>query len=568
MSSGVQGAGSPETEAEAAPGTTSPRSDTGRGIDPEERDGDLRSPSRRQWLTALTGAAVGSVVVVGSVDRADAAPAGVVDTTSDQTIGGVKTFLAAPVVPASAFPQGAVQGLVTTLAGKQDTIKPGTFVAPGDPVAPSVPGANSGTRYVGGTASGAPTTGTFAVGDFVIDRTGGVWVCIVAGTPGNWVQAGVGKVVEPLTLQKTLFVSSGSGGSTGGQAVPGIAFADDPSIGIRRMPNGPGYKGIEVILDGDVALQIFADNDRNAVAVVGFGTNRTIWQSTAGHNFFSQSGHHEWESADGDVLTHTGYVLGTSTGKSIRYTTDATEKPACPLQAQAAPGVNAQEWLGSDAHMMGAFNEDDCFELFQPGKGVRMRSPNGTRWRVTVNDTGQLAVSKDDAAPPPAPLPPTAASDDFNRSDRPLAGDNGWNVRVGGFSIVSNAAAVTNHVGFDLAVRECSLADCRLGVHVTGAAAGLAFRWTDNNNYWFATGSSVSRFKDGILTDVLGYFRGTQPGDFLEIELNGSSIKMFMNGVQLGSTITDTFNASSTQHGLSATALGSGWDDFIVAALA
>lgn len=51
-------------------------------------------------------------------------------------------------------------------------------------------GATAATRYVGGTASGAPVAGTFAVGDFIIDRTGKVYVCTVAGTPGTWTQVG------------------------------------------------------------------------------------------------------------------------------------------------------------------------------------------------------------------------------------------------------------------------------------------------------------------------------------------------------------------------------------------
>lgn len=47
-------------------------------------------------------------------------------------------------------------------------------------------GATSASRYVGGTTSGAPVSGTFAVGDFVVDRTGQVWECLTAGTPGTW----------------------------------------------------------------------------------------------------------------------------------------------------------------------------------------------------------------------------------------------------------------------------------------------------------------------------------------------------------------------------------------------
>jgi hypothetical protein len=57
----------------------------------------------------------------------------------------------------------------------------------GDGYPLSLTGATAATRYVGGTASGAPASGTFAVGDFSIDQTGAVYVCTVAGTPGTWV---------------------------------------------------------------------------------------------------------------------------------------------------------------------------------------------------------------------------------------------------------------------------------------------------------------------------------------------------------------------------------------------
>ena len=53
-------------------------------------------------------------------------------------------------------------------------------------------GATSATRYVGATASGAPASGTFAVGDFVITHAGQVYVCTTAGTPGTWTQIGGG----------------------------------------------------------------------------------------------------------------------------------------------------------------------------------------------------------------------------------------------------------------------------------------------------------------------------------------------------------------------------------------
>ena len=52
-------------------------------------------------------------------------------------------------------------------------------------------GATAASRYAGATTFGAPTTGTFAVGDYVVDQSGAMYVCIVAGTPGTWQLSGV-----------------------------------------------------------------------------------------------------------------------------------------------------------------------------------------------------------------------------------------------------------------------------------------------------------------------------------------------------------------------------------------
>jgi len=56
----------------------------------------------------------------------------------------------------------------------------------------SLTGAVAATRYVGGTASIAPTTGTFAIGDFVITQAGSIYTCVGAGSPGTWTQVSGG----------------------------------------------------------------------------------------------------------------------------------------------------------------------------------------------------------------------------------------------------------------------------------------------------------------------------------------------------------------------------------------
>lgn len=65
--------------------------------------------------------------------------------------------------------------LATTGADTADT-----FTANG------LTGAVAASRYAGATSSGHPITGTFAVGDFVLDHVGALWVCTTAGTPGTW----------------------------------------------------------------------------------------------------------------------------------------------------------------------------------------------------------------------------------------------------------------------------------------------------------------------------------------------------------------------------------------------
>ena len=78
-------------------------------------------------------------------------------------------------------------------------------------------GAGYPTRYVGATASGSPTYGAFEVGDFVIDRTGVMYICTAAGIPGTWKSAASlylpltgGTVSGAVTLSALLTLNAGT----------------------------------------------------------------------------------------------------------------------------------------------------------------------------------------------------------------------------------------------------------------------------------------------------------------------------------------------------------------------
>lgn len=75
-------------------------------------------------------------------------------------------------------------------------------------------GATQAARFVGATTTGAPASGTFAVGDVVVAQDGHVFVCTVAGTPGTWVDVAAGATVSYATPAIVLGSSAAAGAAS------------------------------------------------------------------------------------------------------------------------------------------------------------------------------------------------------------------------------------------------------------------------------------------------------------------------------------------------------------------
>lgn len=95
----------------------------------------------------------------------------------------------------------------------------GGAVSVADLIITGLSGATASVRFVGATASGAPVSGTFAVGDVVVDQTGKFQLCTVAGSPGTWVA-----------------ISSGSTGPTGATGPQGSTGAPGPISVVSSTP--------------------------------------------------------------------------------------------------------------------------------------------------------------------------------------------------------------------------------------------------------------------------------------------------------------------------------------------
>jgi hypothetical protein len=124
-------------------------------------------------------------------------------TTAAITLGTTALTFAQVGSGTHTHAESDVTSLTADLAAKAPLASP-TFT--GVPATPALAvsgltGAVSASRYVGATASVAPTTGTFTAGDWVVTLTGKIYVCTTGGSPGTWTQVGAGGAAS-MTIQE------------------------------------------------------------------------------------------------------------------------------------------------------------------------------------------------------------------------------------------------------------------------------------------------------------------------------------------------------------------------------
>lgn len=96
-------------------------------------------------------------------------------------------------------------------------------------------GAVQASRYVGATISGAPVTGTFMTGDWVIDQTGTIRICTAGGSPGTW--------------------SSPSGAASGRTLISELTPSGVATTGWSGIPNTYKKLTLEAMIRGTYASQ-------------------------------------------------------------------------------------------------------------------------------------------------------------------------------------------------------------------------------------------------------------------------------------------------------------------------
>jgi hypothetical protein len=107
-------------------------------------------------------------------------------------------------------------------------------------------GATTATRYVGGTASGAPASGTFSTGDYVVSQDGNWYVCTSGGSPGTWIFVGQRNQTISASGSTSIngaafnvMVNPGSGAKT--LVLPDLTSSLAPNYGITFRVNLPVF---------------------------------------------------------------------------------------------------------------------------------------------------------------------------------------------------------------------------------------------------------------------------------------------------------------------------------------
>jgi hypothetical protein len=136
-------------------------------------------------------------------------------------------------------------------------------------------GAVSATNYVGGTASVAPTTGTFAVGDYVVTQDGKIWVCTSAGTPGTWTQVGGagGSVATDAIFDAAGDLVQGTGANTSARLARGSSFTDSLMVSGTSLAWIPSM--VRKTADETVTSSATLQNDDHLFWAIGTGSE--IW---------------------------------------------------------------------------------------------------------------------------------------------------------------------------------------------------------------------------------------------------------------------------------------------------
>ena len=138
------------------------------------------------------------------------------------------------------------------------------------------------------------------------------------------------------------------------------------------------------------------------------------------------------------------------------------------------------------------------------------------------------------------------------------SGSNAWSTSGGTWTKSGGEAAISGGSGHIWACYDAGISDCTIIANVHTAASGtyepgIAFRCNGGIGWYFEVraGGWYLNYQgtDPVANDP-GWGAANDTAYELKVVLSGNDISLYIDGVQVGTTVTDSRDASSTTHGL------------------
>ena len=269
------------------------------------------------------------------------------------------------------------QTVDANLIGQLAPLTGATFT--GEVVAPDfkvtgLTGATTATRYVGGTTNGAPVSGTFAVGDFIIDQTATIWVCTTAGTPGTW-----WPLIEAHMVTRSATATAGKNevtiftGSTASQTISAI---------------GSPVDGATWTIINRSSVSVTASFSVNSMLPLGSTSSVTsiVVPINGAYSFINNAGGQWYMTASNNITNSVGIAPGAIPfGNASGSVTDtssngggATGNAGSLLMSYGDIANGGPEWVNFNVHQtVNAVSSSNIVGTYI-STGISISNPNGT----------------------------------------------------------------------------------------------------------------------------------------------------------------------------------------------
>jgi hypothetical protein len=198
-------------------------------------------------------------------------------------------------------------------------------------------GSTLSSRFVGSTTSGAPTSTSvfFAKGDFIVDQTGGMWVCTATGAPGTWSSVGNGSVGTTGSVT--------AAGTTQGTAAT-LAYNYNIVSGATASANAGAGAGVILPATSITGQAIWVDNTdgthwlkiypSTGQSIDAAGANNPVWVAPFAYWLGVAEASGQWASAVPSLNTDsTGNIVVTYANGQTTFGLSSTPALGTPSSA-------------------------------------------------------------------------------------------------------------------------------------------------------------------------------------------------------------------------------------------